>query len=67
MRDANEGTYRGGGGTTPVIMGLSGKSLREKLLLLQQFLEPQSRFGDEPFKSQVVCPQNGTAVLKAGK
>ena len=29
--------------------------------------EPQSRFGDKPFKSQVVCPQNGTAVLKAGK
>ena len=27
-------------------------------------LEPQSRFGDKPLKSQVVCPQNGTAVLK---
>ena len=27
-------------------------------------LEPQSRFGDKPFKFQVVCPQNGTAVLK---
>ena len=28
------------------------------------FLEPQSRFGDKPLKLQVVCPQNGTAVLK---
>ena len=27
-------------------------------------LEPQSRFGDKPVKFQVVCPQNGTAVLK---
>ena len=27
-------------------------------------LEPQSRFGDQPLKFQVVCPQNGTAVLK---
>ena len=27
-------------------------------------LGPQSRFGDKPFKFQVVCPQNGTAVLK---
>ena len=27
-------------------------------------LEPQSRFGDQPLKLQVVCPQNGTAVLK---
>ena len=26
-------------------------------------LEPQSRFGDKPFKLQVICPQNGTAVL----
>ena len=26
--------------------------------------EPQSRFGDKPLKYQVVCPQNGTAVLK---
>ena len=26
-------------------------------------LEPQSRFGDKPLKLQVVCPQNGTAVL----
>ena len=26
-------------------------------------LEPQSRFGDKPFKFQVVCPQYGTAVL----
>ena len=27
-------------------------------------LEPQSRFGDNTLKFQVVCPQNGTAVLK---
>ena len=27
-------------------------------------LEPQSRFGDKPVKFQVVCPQNGTEVLK---
>ena len=27
-------------------------------------LEPQSRCGDKPLKFQVVCPQNGTAVLK---
>ena len=27
-------------------------------------LEPQSRFGDKPVKFEVVCPQNGTAVLK---
>ena len=33
----------------------------EKSLTL---LEPESRFGDKPFKFQVVCPQNGTAVLK---
>ena len=26
--------------------------------------EPQSRFGGKPLKFQVVCPQNGTAVLK---
>ena len=26
--------------------------------------EPQSRFGDKPLNFQVVCPQNGTAVLK---
>ena len=27
-------------------------------------LDPQSRFGDKPLKFQVICPQNGTAVLK---
>ena len=27
-------------------------------------LETQSRLGDKPLKFQVVCPQNGTAVLK---
>ena len=29
-------------------------------------LEPQSRFGDKPVKTQVVCPQNGAAVPKSG-
>ena len=32
-------------------------------LRLLTLLEPQSRFGDKPFKSQLLCPQNGTAVL----
>ena len=27
-------------------------------------LEPQSHFEDKPLKFQVICPQNGTAVLK---
>ena len=27
-------------------------------------LEPQSRFGENPLEFQVICPQNGTAVLK---
>ena len=27
-------------------------------------LEPQSRFGDNPLKFQVLCPQIGTSVLK---
>ena len=27
-------------------------------------LEPQSRFGDKLVKFRIVCPQNGTAVLK---
>ena len=27
-------------------------------------LEPQSRFGDKPLEISMVCPQNGTAVLK---
>ena len=31
----------------------------------ETILEPPSRFGDRPFKFQVVCPQNGTAVLKS--
>ena len=30
-------------------------------------LEPQSHFGYKPLKFQVVCPQNGTAVLKGLK
>ena len=32
--------------------------------MLLTLLEPQSRFGDKPLQFQVVCPQNGTAVLK---
>ena len=39
------------------------KTLRSMITLL----EPQSRFGDRPVKFQVVCPQNGTAVLKGVK
>ena len=31
--------------------------------IMQHLLEPQSRFGDILLKFQVVCPQNGTAVL----
>ena len=37
------------------------------LCIPQQFLtllEPQSAFGDKLLNFQVVCPQNGTAVLK---
>ena len=30
-------------------------------------LEPRSRFGDNPFKFQVIRTQNGTAVLKGLK
>ena len=26
--------------------------------------EPQSQFGDKPLKFQILCPQNGFAVLK---
>ena len=31
---------------------------------LLTLLEPQSRFGGKPLNFQLVCPQNGTAVLK---
>ena len=31
---------------------------------LLSIFEPQSRFGDKPVKFRLVCPQNGTAVLK---
>ena len=37
------------------------------LLVLHFPLEPQSRFGDKPLKFQVVCPPNGTSVLKGLK
>ena len=33
-------------------------------LMLCVLLEPQSRFGDTRLHFQVVCPENGTAVLK---
>ena len=33
-------------------------------LYLLTLLEPQSHFVDKADKFQVVCPQNGTAVLK---
>ena len=36
----------------------------------EQLINPlgsQSSFGDKPVKFQVVCPQNGTAVLKKVK
>ena len=36
-------------------------------LLLLTLLEPQSRYGDNRLKLQVVCPPNGTAVLKGLK
>ena len=32
--------------------------------VFQRYLEPQSHFGDKALKFQVVCPQNGTVVLK---
>ena len=38
-----------------------GSSMYQNVLTL---LEPQSRFGDKPVKLEVICPQNGTAVLK---
>ena len=41
-------------------MGLTGAEREESLTLL----EPRSRFVDKPLKFQVVCPQNGTAVVK---
>ena len=34
------------------------------VLFIVTLLEPQSAFGDKLLKFQVVCPQNGTAVLK---
>ena len=39
-------------------------TLRPSLTLTLTLLEPQSRFGDKPFYLEVVCPQNGPAVLK---
>ena len=59
----------------PVVLA-AGTSLEEPLLLLccccaryedSNPLVPDSRFGDKPVKFQVVCPHNGTAVLKALK
>ena len=50
-----------------VWFGAVDKSLvraRSKSQDLLAPLEPQSRFGDKPVKLYVICPQNGTAVLK---
>ena len=44
-------------------VALLGPKISDRLSSLT-LLEPQSRFGDKPLKLQVVCPQNGTAVLK---
>ena len=44
----------------PTIVLVATRGVSRGLTLL----EPQSRFGDKPRKFQVVCPQNGTAVLK---
>ena len=38
-------------------------SVPGRLTFFLTLLELQSRFGDIPLKFQVVCPQNGTAVL----
>ena len=38
--------------------------LSEILVTSLTHLGLQSHFGDKPLKFQVVCPQNGTAVLK---
>ena len=45
---------------TPVF----GRTSTEDELLFLTLLEPQPAFGDKLLKFQVVCPQNGTAVLK---
>ena len=37
---------------------------RRHSYLCTRYLEPQSRFGDNPLEFQVLCPQVGTAVLK---
>ena len=64
------GVSRHGGEQTPrdahTDLGLLGPQSRfgNTPLKFLTLLEPQSRFGDKPLKFQVVCPQNGTAILK---
>ena len=48
--------------TTITTRGVFGRHAFPFLCLT--LLEPQFRFRDKPLKFQVVCPQNGTAVLK---
>ena len=45
----------------PWFVGRECRRWRQSYLTL---LEPQSRIGDKPLNFHVVCPQNGTAVLK---
>ena len=45
------------------LIGVIGTAVLEGLTLL----EPQSRFGDKLLGIRVVCPQNGTPVLKGLK
>ena len=51
---------------TKMLFMSSAASVSNKWYLVAPLtlLEPQSRFWDKPAKIQVVCPQNGTAVLK---
>ena len=42
----------------------TAKLLRLKFRAVLTPLEPQSRFGDKLLENLMVCPQNGTAVLK---
>ena len=58
------------GGIRPPVMrhrsrtqSLQFKSRGARMAALT-LLEPRFRFGDKPLKFQLVCPQNGTAVLK---
>ena len=55
------GILRGGG----VVFGLSvGCTVHDRDYLTSTVLGLQSRFGDQSLQFKVVCPQDGTAVLK---